>query len=73
MKIFEKCEFCWFMLHKNILTLWPKTLPCLTLISLLFDISCKGKKGTCPSYLNIVLSGRHNTHFVTLSSMLVAH
>jgi len=21
---FEKCAFRWFMLHKNILTLWPK-------------------------------------------------
>jgi len=21
---FEKCTLCWFMLHKNILTIWPK-------------------------------------------------
>ena len=47
--------------------------PCLIIISLLFDDSCKGKKGTCPSDLAIVLSGRHNTHLVTLSSMSVAH
>jgi len=63
------------MLHKNILTLWPKKtdFSCLILISLLFDDSCKGKKGTCPSDLAIVLSGRNNTHRVTLSSMSVAH
>ena len=41
-------------------------------ISLLFDDSCKGRKGTCPSDLAIVLSGRHDTHLVTLSSMSVA-
>jgi len=50
-----------------------KTSPCLILISLLFDYSCKGIKGTCPSYLAVVMSGRHNTHLVTLSSMSVAH
>jgi len=50
-----------------------QTSPCLTLISLLFDDSYKGKKGICPSYLAVVLSGRHNTHLVTLSSMSVAH
>jgi len=48
-----------------------QTSPCLILISLLFDDSCKGKKGTCPSDLAIVLSGRHYTHLVTLSSMSV--
>ena len=62
------------MLHKNIWTLWSNILiflwPCLTHISLLFDDSCKGKKGTCPSYLAVVLSGRRNTYLVTLS---VAH
>jgi len=56
------------MLHKNSLTLWPKKKD----ISL-FDDSCQGKIGTCPSDLAAVLSGRHNTHFVTLSSMSVAH
>ena len=30
-------------------------------------------KQTCPSDLAVVLSGRHNTHLVTLSSMSVAH
>jgi len=49
------------------------TSPCLILISLLSDESCKGKKGTCPSDLAIVLSVGHNTHLVTLSSMSVAH
>jgi len=47
--------------------------PCLILIILLFDGSCQGIKGTCPSDLAIVLSGRHNTHLVTLSNMSVAH
>ena len=47
--------------------------PSLILISLLFDGSCQGKKGTCPSDLATVLSGRHNTHPVTLSNMSVAH
>jgi len=42
-------------------------------ISLLTDDSCKSKKGTCPSDLATVLSQRHNTHLVTLSSMSVAH
>jgi len=53
------------MLHKDILTLQPKKtdIP-------LFDDRCKG---TCPSDLAVVLSGRHNTHLVTLSSMSVAH
>ena len=46
-----------------------QTSPCLILISLLFDDSCKGKKGTCPSDPAVVLSGRHNTHLVTLPSM----
>ena len=55
------------MLHKNIPTL------CLILISLLFDDSYKGNRGTCPSDLAAVLSGRHNTHPVTLSTMSVAH
>jgi len=50
-----------------------QTSHCLTFISLLFDGSCQGKKFTCPSDLAIVLSGRHNTHLVTLSSMSVAH
>ena len=50
-----------------------QTSPCLILISLLFDDSCKGKKGTYPSDLATVLSGRHNIHLVTLSSMSVAH
>ena len=50
-----------------------QTSPCLILISLLFDDSCKGKKGTCHSDLAVVLSGRHNTHLVTLSNMSVAH
>jgi len=49
-----------------------KTFPWLILISLLLDESCKGKKGTCPSDLAIVLSGRHNPHLVTLSSMSLA-
>jgi len=63
------------MLHKNILTLWPKKtdFPLLILITLLFDDSCKGKKGTCPSDLAVVMSGRHNTHLVTFPSMSVAH
>jgi len=30
-------------------------------------------KQTCPSDLAVVLSGRHNTHLVTLSGMSVAH
>ena len=47
-----------------------KTSPCLILIGLLFDDSCKG---TCPSDLGVVMPGRHNTHLVTLSSMSVAH
>ena len=47
-------------------------LPCFILISLLFDDSCEGKKGTYPSDLAIVLSGRRNAHLVTLSSILVA-
>jgi len=50
-----------------------QTSPCLILNSLLFDDSYKGKKGTCPSDLAVVLSGTHNTHLVTLSSMSVAH
>ena len=50
-----------------------QTPPCLILISLLFDDSCKGKKGTCPSDLAVVLSGRHTTHLFTLPSMSVAH
>ena len=50
-----------------------QTSHCLTFISLLFDDSCQGKKFTCPSDLAIVLSGRYNTHLVTLSSMSVAH
>jgi len=50
-----------------------QTSLCLILISLLFDDSCKDKKGTCPSDLAAVLSGRHNTHLVTLSSMSVTH
>ena len=45
----------------------------LILISLLFDDSCKDKKGTCPSDLAVELSGWHNTHLVTLISMSVAH
>jgi len=49
-----------------------QTSPCLILISLLFDDSCKRKKGTCPSDLAVVLSGRHNTHLVTLSNISVA-
>jgi len=63
------------MLPKNIITLWPKKtdFPLFELISLLFDDSYKGKKGTCPSDLAAVLSQRHNTHLVTLSSMSVAH
>jgi len=48
-------------------------LPHLILISLLFDDTCKGEKGACPSDLAVVLLGRHNTHLVTLSSMSVAH
>jgi len=47
-----------------------QVFPCLILISLLFDDSCKG---TYPSDLAIVLSGRYNTHLVTLSSMSAAH
>jgi hypothetical protein len=47
------------------------TSPFLILISLLFDGSCQSKKFTGPSDLAIVLSGRHNTHLVTLSSMSV--
>jgi len=50
-----------------------QTSPCLILISLLFDDSYKGKKGTCPSGLAVVLSGRYNTHPVNLSSNAVAH
>ena len=50
-----------------------QTSPCLILISLLFDDSCKGKKGTCPSDLAVVLSRRHNIHLVTLSGMSAAH
>ena len=50
-----------------------QTSHCLTFISLLFDDSCQGKKFACPSDLATVLSGRHNTHLVTLSSMSVAH
>jgi len=50
-----------------------QTSPCLILINLLFDHTCKGKKGTYPSDLAIALSGRHNTHLFTLSSMSVAH
>jgi len=62
------------MLHKNILTWLKKTdLPCLILSSLLLDDRYKGKKGTCPSDLAVVLSGRHNTNLVTLPSMSVAH
>ena len=37
-----------------------QTSLCLTLISLLFDDSCKGKEGTCPSDLAVVLSGRQH-------------
>jgi hypothetical protein len=46
-----------------------QTSPCLIVISLLFDDSYKG---TCPSYVAVVLSGRQNTHLVTLPSMSVA-
>jgi hypothetical protein len=72
---FEKCAFLWFMLHKNILTLRLKQtdFPCLILISLLSDDSCKDKKGTCHSDLAVELSGRRDNHLVTLSSMSVAH
>jgi len=41
--------------------------PCLILISLLFDESYKGKKGTCPSDLAVVLSGRHQHPFCYLA------
>jgi len=50
-----------------------QTSPCLILISLLYDDSCKGKNGTCPSDVAVVLSGRHNTHPLTLSSNAAAH
>jgi len=50
-----------------------RTSLCFIPISPLFDDSCQGKKGTCRSDLAVVLSGRHDTHLVTLSSMSVAH
>jgi len=56
------------MLRKNIPKLWPKKTDFP-----LFADSHKGKKGTHPSDLAAVLSGRHNTHLVTLPSMSVAH
>jgi len=45
----------------------------LILINLPFDDGCKDNKGTCPSDLAVVMSGRHDTHLVTLPSMSVAH
>ena len=43
---------------------WSLSAYCLTILV--------KAKGTCPSDLAVVMSGRHNTHLVTLSSMSVA-